>query len=317
MSVARGGSNGRAIYSNIVKPWYLTCNFIVDSTNGNGLGLRSLKSNGFVQNVFMHTTQTPGVSNGQTNPNPLAGFAQIQFKQNFNAYLGGFTGFVSPVTGSIKIDNSAMTIGQVYVISTLGNATLAKWNTIGVPAGVTPAVGVTFVALTNGGAGNTLTSRVSTPSVSGTNSVEVIGDPNTMINNSSIATNSGAFVFVQFLTASGSGTVAAPVFTGTVMDTHTHNFTVIGGQAGSTTNNIANYAGPLIGKQEATNATYLGANSATNGGVVAASAGTPAGTNSAPAFTSTSAMAAANPADGSVVGMTFFFDGSSVTIDGL
>lgn len=317
MSVARGGSNGRAIYSNIVKPWYLTCNFVVDSTNGNGLGLRSLKSNGFIQNVFMHTTQTPGVNNGQTNPNPLAGFAQVQFKQNFNYYLGGFNGFVSPVTGSIKIDNSALTVGQPYVISTLGNSTLATWNAVGVPAGVTPAVGVTFIALTNGGSANTSTSRVSTPSVSGVTHLEVIGDPNTMINNSSIATNSGAFVFVQFLAPSGSGTIAAPTFTGSALATHTHNFTVIGGQAASTTNNIANYAGPLIGKQEATNATYLGANSATAGGVVAASAGTPAGTISAPVFTSTSVMAPANPADGSVVSMSFFFDGSSVTIDGL
>ena len=70
------------------------------SANGNGLGVRSIKSNGFVRNVFMHTTATPGVGDGLTNPNPLAGYALIQLKQNFNVYLGGFSGFVSPTTGS-------------------------------------------------------------------------------------------------------------------------------------------------------------------------------------------------------------------------
>lgn len=236
MSVARGfGLNGKSVYWNICKPTVVQCNFIVDSTNGNGLGIRSLKSNGYIENVFMHTTQTPGSNNGHTNPNPAAGYAVIQFKQNFNYYLGGFSGFVSPVTGSVKIDNSAMTAGVAYIISTLGNATLAKWQAIGVPVGVTPAVGVSFIALTNGGAGNTLTSRVSTASVSGVTSVEVIGDPNLMTN-SSIASNSGQYLLVQFLAATSAGVTT---------------------------------------------------------------------------------LIATNPADTSVVGMSFFFDGSSVTIDGL
>lgn len=210
MSVASGGINGKAIYSNIIKPWYLNLNFVVDHTNGNGLGIRSLKSNGFVRNVFMNTTQTPGSNNGATNPNPLAGFALVQFNQNFNYYLGGFSGFVSSVTGSIKIDNSAMTAGQAYIITTLGNATAAKWAAVGVPAGVTPAVGVSFIALTNGGAGNTLTSRVSTPVPTGIQTIEVVGDPNQSIANSSIAQNGGAYLLVQFIGATSSS-VTTPI----------------------------------------------------------------------------------------------------------
>lgn len=315
MSVARGGQNAGHYYSNITKPYCLNMQFTVTPTNG--LGITSLKSNGWVNNVFLHTSTTPALNNGMTNPNPANGFGLIQLKQNFNYYLGGFASVQPPASGSdIKIDNSAMTAGQAYIITTLGNATAAKWLAIGVPAGVTPAVGVPFVALTNGGAGNTLTSRVQVPSVSGVGAVEVIGNTNLAIN-SSIAANSGQFVMLQFLAASGSGTVAAPVFTGTALGTHTHDFTVIGGQAASTTNNIANYAGPIIGKEQATNATYLGSASATNGGVVAASAGTPAGTNSAPAFTSTSVFAPVAPATGSIVSVSLFFDGSSVSIDGL
>ena len=237
MSVARGfGLNGKSIYMNTCKPTVVQCNFVVDHTNGNGLGIRSLKSNGFIRNVFMNTTQTPGSNDGATNPNPLAGFALIQFKNNFNYYLGGFSGFVSQVTGSIKIDNSAMTAGQAYVISTLGNATAAKWAAIGVPAGVTPAVGVSFIALSNGGSGNTLTSRVSTPSVSGVVSAEVVGDPNQSIANSAISPNGGAYVLVQFLGATNS---------------------------------------------------------------------------------STTTLIPTAPQDNAVVGMTFFFDGSSVTVDGI
>lgn len=299
------GMNGKSIYSNVAKLCELQLQFTVTPTNG--LGVTSLKSNGYVNNVFMHTSTTPAANNGFTNPNPADGYAWIQLKNNFNYFLSGMQGFISANSGSdVKIDNSAMTAGQAYTITTLGNATLAKWQAIGVPVGVTPAVGVSFVALSNGGAGNTLTSRVQVPSNSGISHMEIIGNPNTMVN-SAVQSNAGQWVMVQFLGAS-----VASVFTGSALGTHTHDFTVIGGQAASTSNNIANYAGPIIGKEEATNATYVGADSATNGGVVAASAGTPAGT-----IASTATYVATAPATGSIVFMRLLFDGSSVTVDGL
>lgn len=299
------GLNGKSLYTNIAKPCEVNLQFTVAATNG--LGVTSLKSNGYVNNVFMHTSTTPASNNGFLNPNPANGYAWIQLKNNFNQFLSGMQGMISANSGSdVKIDNSAMTAGQPYVITTLGNATLAKWQTIGVPVGVTPAVGVSFIALSNGGAGNTLTSRVQVPSVSGISHIEVVGTTNTMVN-SNVSSNAGQWVMVQFLSPS-----IAATFTGAALATHTHDFTVIGGQAASTTNNIANYAGPLLGKQEATNATYLGANSATAGGVVAASAGTPAGT-----IAGTSTFAPAAPLAGSIVYMRLLFDGSSVTIDGL
>lgn len=207
MSFARGyGLNGRAIYANVAKPTLCFLNFVVDATNGNGLGIRSLKSNGFVENVFMHTSATPGKNAGFTNPNPANGFALIQMKQNFNKFLSLDAGFVTPVTGSIKVDNSALTVGQVYVISTLGNTTAAQWVTLGVPVGVTPAVGLAFTALLIGVAGeaNTSTSRVSTPTSSGAYLIEVVGDAN-LATTANIASQSGQWIVVQFSTA------AAPV----------------------------------------------------------------------------------------------------------
>lgn len=199
MSVARGfGLNGLKYYSNVQKPIALNLQFTVTATNG--LGVTSVKSNGYVNNVFMHTSTTPTANNGVTNPNPAVGYALIQMKQNLSGLiLGVDTSIISPNSGSdVKIDNSAMTANQVYVITTLGNATAAKWTAIGVPAGVTPAVGVSFVAATNGGAGNVLTSRVQVPSVSAVTSAEVVGNPNVMIN-TNIQANSGQWVMIQFL----------------------------------------------------------------------------------------------------------------------
>ena len=201
MSVARGFPNAGHFYANIVTPVYLTCNFVVDHTNGNGLGIRSLKSNGFVRNVFMNTSATPGVNDGVTNPNPAAGLALIQFKQNFNVYLGGFSGFVSPTTGS---GLTSTTSGLAYIIGTLGTTTLAQWQTAGVPLGLTPSVGMSFIATTGGAIGGTGT--VFLPGASGIGAIEVVGDPNQSIANSSIAVNGGAYVLVQFLAPTSSST---------------------------------------------------------------------------------------------------------------
>lgn len=313
MSLARGGNNAGHYYSNIVKPYCLNLAWTVTPTNG--LGITSLKSNGWVQNVFMHTSTTPTANGGMTNPNPLAGYALIQMKQNFNYYLGAFAEVQPPASGSdVKIDNSALVVGQPYIITTLGNATTAKWQAIGVPVGVTPAVGVSFIALTDGSTGNTLTSRVQVPSVSGTSVVEVIGNPNVSISNS-IASYSGQFLMLQFLSPSGSGTISAPTFTGSALGNHTHDTLYKNAAVADGATTRVNVGTNLLGANTGSDITVAGAGA--NGGVRNASAGTPAGTVSAPTFTSTSVFAAAAPATGSIVMMSLFFDGSSVTIDGL
>jgi hypothetical protein len=204
MSVQRGnGQNGGHFYSNITFPVLISCNFIVDSTNGNGLGVRSIKSNGYIENVFMHTSATPGVGgNNLTNPNPASGLVMVQFKNNFNYYLGGFSGFVSPPTGSSL---TSVTAGTAYTITTLGTTTAAQWLAAGVPAGVVPAVNGSFVAIETGAIGGTGT--VHAVGVSGVASLEVIGDTN-MGATSNIATYSGEWLIGQFL--NGSAALTAP-----------------------------------------------------------------------------------------------------------
>jgi hypothetical protein len=201
MSAARGFSqNGAKYFTNITTPRIVSCNFIVDSTNGNGLGIRSLKSNGYIESVFMHTSATPGLVNGVTNPNPQAGYAQITFKNNFNYYLGGFSGQVTPLTST---STTSLTAGNIYVITSLGTTTVAQWQTAGMKPGFVPAVGSTFVAASTASLSGTGT--VGIPGEQVAPIVSIVGDPIQMINNSMLAQYAGATLFVQFSGPTSSG----------------------------------------------------------------------------------------------------------------
>lgn len=122
------GNNGGRMYSSLVKPVIVDLNYIVDSTNANGLGIRGL-SGSLVKDVFMYTTQTAGVGNsGVTNPmaqTASKGYAWILLKENYAKYLGHFGDINSPVTGSnVAINGSALTVGVPYEITAVGHSTL-------------------------------------------------------------------------------------------------------------------------------------------------------------------------------------------------
>lgn len=272
MSVARGFFDGKSVYTNIIKKQIdINLSFIVDSTNGNGLGIRSLKSNGFVESVYMNTSaaftgtynnsiNVTGISTGTAtlkvgmpvqgsgipalatiasivsssaitlsaattggsttgsityqgfarqnypNPNPAAGYALIQFKNNFNVYLGGFNGFVSQLSGSSINVTTGVTAGLSYVITAVGTTTLAQWQKLGVPAGLVPAVGLSFVAPVTTTATGSGTMQVPAAAGAGNLQVDVIGDPNQSIANSNIAVNAGAYLLIRFLGATNSST---------------------------------------------------------------------------------------------------------------
>lgn len=296
MSQPRGfGINGKSYYTNVASPHDINVQFTV--TPSNGLGVTSVKSNGYVRNVFMHTSTTPTANDGYTNPNPANGFALVQFNNNFNYYLNGFAQFVSPSTGSIKIDNTALTAGQAYIITTLGDASTATWQGVGLPVGITPAVGVSFIATGTGGSGNVSTSRVSTPTTSTIAAVEVVGTPNTMLSSANIASNGGAWMLVQFMKYA---------FTGTALGTHTHDLLLKNAAVADGATTRVNAGANLLGANTGGDLTITG--SGANGGVVAASAGTPAGTMG---------LVVGAPATGTVVSMKFCYDASSMTIDGL
>lgn len=175
----RNWASGGKIYSMHVSPVLIDCKFTVNSSDAAGNGIINLKGPA-VSAVYMNTSATPSAN----NPNPEAGVIVVQLADGYNLNLLDVKGmWNSPLSGSdVKIDNSALTVGNPYVISTLGNATAAKWKAIGVPAGITPAVGVAFIAKTNGGTGNTLTSMVQAPATHGSTIayVDVIGNPSLM-----------------------------------------------------------------------------------------------------------------------------------------
>lgn len=215
MAAKRGFSqNGKSYYTNVTMPQEVSCNFIVDSTNGNGLGIRSPKSNGYIESIFMHTTQTPGVVNGVTNPNPVAGYAQITFKNNFNYYLGGFSGQIVP---TVSNSTASTTANNVYVITSLGTATLAQWQAAGVPVGQVPAVGLAFVPTATGTIGGSAAVQPIATTMSNIDHIEVLGDPNLSLDPNGPSTNQkGQMILVcskgDAVTAPTDGTVIGLTF---------------------------------------------------------------------------------------------------------
>lgn len=181
----RNFASGGKLYSMHTMPVLLDCNFVVDSTNGNGLGIRSLKGP-MIQNVFMHTSASPGNGNSNPaspniavlNPNPGAGTIVIQLQDNFNRSFSGFSAIVSPVSGTPLTSTTA---NVANIIVSLGTATLAQWRAKGLPRGITPAVGVSFVATASGLIGGSAAVEIAAASGSGIASIETLGDPNLSI----------------------------------------------------------------------------------------------------------------------------------------
>lgn len=161
----------RSFYTLEEYPVLVSCNFIVDATNGNGLGIRSLKGPG-VAAVYMHTSATPA----STNPNPASGTIVVQLQDNYNRSLSGFHAIVSPLSGSNITISAGLTVGVAYVITSLGTSTTANFHTIGVPRGVTPAVGVAFIAAATGAGSGSGTVQATAAAGSGVASIETVGD---------------------------------------------------------------------------------------------------------------------------------------------
>jgi hypothetical protein len=181
------------MYSPHVYPVLLDFNFVVDSANGNGLGIRSLKGNG-ISAVYMHTSATPAA----TNPNPAAGEIIVQLSDNYTGFLGSWGGFVSPLNGS---SSTSSTANVINVIVSLGTATVAQWQAVGLPLGIAPAVGVGFVATSSALIGGSAAVQLRATAGSGIDHIEVVGDPNaglvnSLIQNPAIQQANGGYVYM-------------------------------------------------------------------------------------------------------------------------
>jgi hypothetical protein len=127
-----------------------------------------------VASVFMHSTAPGG-----GNPNPAAGYVVIKFSRAF-AGLKSYLANLQMIIGSPVNVSGALTVGTTYTIVSVGTTTAAQWASIGLTAGLTPAVGQTFVATSATPAGGTGTVAVST--TSGCDHFESVGDPGSGLN---------------------------------------------------------------------------------------------------------------------------------------
>lgn len=161
----------RSLYTLEEYPVVISCKFVVDSSNSNGLGISSLKGPG-VASVYMHTSATPASG----SPNPASGTIVVRLQDNYNRLLSEFNARVVALSGSNITISAGLTVGVAYVITAIGTSSAANFHTIGVPAGVTPAVGVAFIAAATGAGAGSGTVQAAAAAGSGVASIELVGD---------------------------------------------------------------------------------------------------------------------------------------------
>lgn len=201
------------------KPIQVDCRFTVAVADSGGLGITGLTGAG-VQAVYMHTSATAATG----NPNPASGFIIVKFNDTYNAYYGGDFQVMSPASGSSILVASAGTVANTtYQITIVGTTTTAGWVTLGLPVGITPAVGVAFTATATTTAAGTGAVQVPATAGAAIALCDVIGNPNKTI--ASTAANipgisSGAYMILRCLAATNSSTttlIAAAPATGSIV----------------------------------------------------------------------------------------------------
>lgn len=135
-----------------------------------------------------------------------AGIYQVNLIDSYAKFLGLKVDIQSPNSGSSILVASAGTVsGTTYVITIVGTTTTAGWQTLGLPVGVTPAVGVAFKSTATTTATGTGAVQVQAAVGSTIGSCEVIGNPTTTINVTGIGAANPYFIF-QTLAATNSST---------------------------------------------------------------------------------------------------------------
>lgn len=153
--------------------------------------------------------------------NPASGIILIQLADNFAKNLQLRYSVVAPVTGSgINVSGSSvLTVGAPYSILTVGTTTQAQWQAVGLPLGLVPAVGQTFLSKVTGG--GTGTGTVKAVGNSAVQRIEFCGDPNlTIAPFDSLSNVNGSWLVLQCLAATDASTTTviptAPT-TGTII----------------------------------------------------------------------------------------------------
>jgi len=168
----RNWASGGKQYSMHVSPVQLDMSFTVDATAANGI--TNLKGP-TVANVYMHSSHaTPSTFN------PAAGSILIQLQDNYNLVLMQDASIQSALSGTPL---TATTAHTPCVITDLGTATAAQslsdFQAVGLPIGITPAVGVAFVPTSSATIGHSAAVQIAAATGSGIASIETLGNPST------------------------------------------------------------------------------------------------------------------------------------------
>jgi hypothetical protein len=190
------------LYATKVMPVILDVNMTVSSTDTAGFGVTNVTGPGIAA-VYMHTTATPATG----SPNPAAGYIMIKLADNYNGLAGIDHMISSPNSGTGINISSGLTIGQAYVITSVGTSTAANFQAVGLPVGLTPTVGQAFIATSSSAGTGTGVVQVPKATGSGTNHIEVVGLPNTELAPIGLAQGvNGGFIILQCLAATNSST---------------------------------------------------------------------------------------------------------------
>ncbi len=182
----RNWSNGGKVWMMETAPVTIPLSFQVKVADSAGLGITAGSLKGpTVAAVYMHTTATKATGSPGGTTGPASGTIVINLQDNYTRLLGFDWSAVASIGTPVQVDNSALTAGVAYTITTLGNSTTAQLQSIGLPIGITPAVGVTFIANAVGIAGEaaTSTTRVAPSIAAGSNifSMESLGNPQLLV----------------------------------------------------------------------------------------------------------------------------------------
>ena len=166
-------SAGAVFYGNILAYTSIT---VTQASTVNGRLLAVGGGNGAV-------TLSDTVVLNRPSPSPAPGSGSVgvivvQLQDNYNRMLKGFKAIVSPPSGSPL---TATTAGVPSIIVSLGSASLAQWRAVGLPAGVAPAVGVSFVPTASATIGGSAAIEITAAVGSGVTTIETVGDPNLSI----------------------------------------------------------------------------------------------------------------------------------------
>lgn len=166
--------------------------------------------------------------------NPANGNIVVKLADNYNEFLFATSMDAGPAGSIFSIDGGAgpLTVGDAYIILSVGDSTQDEWEALGVPDGVEAAEGVSFIAARiSSGAG---TGTVTSVTDSGINKYQIVGNPTETSDPLDLTPAASTAVFgswIQFQALSGAGPNAPATGTTIYLQCYMSNSSItLGGQ---------------------------------------------------------------------------------------